>query len=180
MIRNYLYWTSGAYKRRRDVKWHHSGKDTKAMRGRAGLCERLVNGQDDLGCLLESPLSTPPAPTVPRAAPHTPGDTEPGKKNHIAEWKGRFVCHGTGMLMCTTQVCLYPWDNSLTLASRHLCCLLRHVHCRDFYIARGNFHSEEVKCTFCTFYKHAAALQLRVQHEIAGISAAFVLLKLFN
>lgn len=80
MIRNYLYWTSGAYKRQRDVKWHHSGKDTKAMRGRAGLCERLINGQDDLGCLLQSPFSTPSAPTVSSAAPHTPGDKEPGKK----------------------------------------------------------------------------------------------------
>lgn len=64
------------------------------MRGRAGLCERLVNGQDDLGCLLESPLSTPPAPTVPRAAPHTPGDTEPGKKTTLQNGKGGLCAMG--------------------------------------------------------------------------------------
>lgn len=81
--------------------------------------------------------------------------------------------------MCTKQVCIYPWD-SFMVASRHLCCPLRDVHCRDFYTARGNFHSKEVKCTFCTFYKHVAAQHLRVQHEIAAISAVFVLLNLFN
>lgn len=88
MIRNYLYWTSGAYKRQRDVKWHHSGKDTKAMRGRAELSERLINGQDDLGCYLKSPVSTPSAPTVSSVAPHTPGDKEPDKKITLQNGKG--------------------------------------------------------------------------------------------
>lgn len=64
------------------------------MRGRAGLCERLINGQDDLGCLLESPLSTPAAPTVPSAAPHSPGDTEPGKKNTLQNGKGGLCAMG--------------------------------------------------------------------------------------
>lgn len=88
MIRNYLYWASGAYKRQQDVKWHHSGMDTKAMRGRAGLSERLINGQDGLGCLLKSPLSTPSAPTVSSAAPHTPGDKETGKKITLQNGRG--------------------------------------------------------------------------------------------
>lgn len=81
--------------------------------------------------------------------------------------------------MCAKQVCIYPW-HSLVLASRHLCCPLRDVHCRDFHIARGNFHSKEVKCTFCTFDKQLAALHLRILHEIAAISAFSVLLNLFN
>lgn len=92
MIRNYLYWTSGAYKWRRDVKWHHSGKDTKAMKGRTGLDERLIDGQEDLGCLLKSPLSTPSAPTVTSAAPHTPGEREPGNKSHFRKEKEVCVC----------------------------------------------------------------------------------------
>lgn len=49
-----------------------------------------------------------------------------------------------------------------------------------FSVARGNFHSKEVKCTFCTFYKQAAALHLCVQHETAAISALSVLLNPFN
>lgn len=76
--RDYLYWTSGAYKRLRDVKWHRSGKDTKVMKWRAGLYDMLINGQDDLGCLVTyKPLikfSSPSAmaPTVTSAPPYKP------------------------------------------------------------------------------------------------------------
>lgn len=55
-------------------------KGHKSNEGKSRLYERLINGQDDLGCLLKSPLSTPSAPTVTSAAPHTPGEMVPGKK----------------------------------------------------------------------------------------------------
>lgn len=57
------------------------------MKGRTGLDERLIDGQEDLGCLLKSPLSTPSAPTVTSAAPHTPGEREPGNKSHFRKEK---------------------------------------------------------------------------------------------
>lgn len=87
MIRtDYLYWTSGAYKRLRDVKWLHSGKDAKVIEWRAGLYNMLINGQDDWGCLVTEKqlikLHSPPhhSPTMTSADPHNPVGMDPGRK----------------------------------------------------------------------------------------------------
>lgn len=87
MVRtDYLYWTSGAHKRLRDVKWLHSGKDAKVIEWRAGLYNMLINGQDDWGCLVTEKqlikLPSPPhhSPTMTSADPHNPVGMDPGRK----------------------------------------------------------------------------------------------------